>query len=102
MDNTEVFIRQINTNDISTVVTKFFDEIMVLYNLIGIRNNMSISVDGNTAAALFTLSMNNNDDATALFNVLNNTYFRIYSDTFSIHMELHETEIMTEIRKINV
>lgn len=102
MDNTEIFIRQINTSDISTIVTKFFDEIMVLYNLIGIRNNMSISVDGNTAAALFTLSMNNNDDATALFNVLNNTCFSIYSDTFSIHMKLHETEIMTEIRKINV
>ena len=102
MDNTEVFIRQINTNDISTVVTKFFDEIMVLYNLIGIRNSMSISVDENMAAALFTLSMNNNDDATALFSVLNNTYFSIYSDTYYIHMELNEKDIMTEIRKVIV
>lgn len=99
MDNTEIFIRQINTNDISAVVTKFFDEIMVLYNLIGVRNNVSISVDGNTAAALFTLSMNSDEDATALFTILNNTYFSIYSDTFFIYMDLRGKEIITEIRK---
>lgn len=99
MDNTEIFIRQINTNDISAIVTKFFDEIMVLYNLIGTRNNISISVDGNTAAALFTLSMNTDNDATALFEMLNNTYFSIYSDTFYIYMNLNGKEILTEIRK---
>ena len=41
MDTTN-FIKNFNPDDIATVVTRYFDEIMVLYRLVGNRQDMDI------------------------------------------------------------
>lgn len=97
--STSEFVSKINKDSISGIITRFFDEIMILYNLVGSRMDMTISADDSCSIATFTLAMSNEDDAINLYNTLNNTYFSIYSDKYIISMQLSGRSILTVINK---
>lgn len=98
--NTLDFLKQITpNNNISNIIARFFDEIMILYRVVGIRDNMVISADNSTSVATFNITMNTDDDALALYNNLNDTFFTIYSDKYIIKMQLSGRMISTVIYK---
>ena len=97
--NTSEFVSRIDKDSISMVITKFFDEIMILYNLLGNRTDMTISADNSNSIATFLLNMGNEDEALNIYNMLNNTYFSIYSDKYIISMQLSGRSISTVIYK---
>lgn len=97
--NTSEFVSRIDKDSISTVITKFFDEIMILYNLLGNRTNMTISADNSNSVATFVLNMGDEDEALNIYNMLNSTYFSIYDDKYIISMQLSGRSISTVIYK---
>ena len=98
--STSEFISKIDLNSLSDIITKFFDEIMVLYNLVGSRRDMTISSNGNSSRATFNINMSSEDDAVNLYNTLNNTFFTIYRDKYIIEMQLSGRIILTTIYKV--
>lgn len=97
--STSEFVSRINRDSISRVVTRFFDEIMILYNLVGNRTDMTIDADNSNSIATFLLNMGNENDAINLYNTLNNTYFSICNDKYTISMQLSGRSISTVIYK---
>lgn len=93
------FIRQIDSDNISNAIARFFDEIMILYRLVGIRDNMSISADNYASVATFNITMESENDAIELYNNLNDTFFTIYNDKYIIKMQLSGRMISTVIYK---
>lgn len=101
MNTTEDFIRNFNSDDITSVVTKFFDEIMVLYNLVGNRQDVDICTDNSSSLATFILLMDNKEDAEKLYNDLNGMDFTVYGSTYLISMTLSkDSSITTVIYKV--
>lgn len=92
------FANGINTTDAAFMIKQYFDEIMILYELIGNRQDIDICT-GNNDIAEFILTMNTKKDAKKLYNSLNNTVFSVYNDTFSISMILNDQSITTTITK---
>ncbi len=99
MDRTD-FIKIIDSDDLSAVIANFFDEIMVLYNLVGGRQDLRIQSDGSATTATFTLIMETVDEAQELYEKLNGTDFRVYGITFGISMDVSENAITTIINQI--
>lgn len=100
MDRTD-FVKIINSENLSATIVKFFDEIMILYNLVGGREDLQcIESDNNASIATFRLLMDSEEDASLLYDKLNNSNFRIYDINFSISMVLSGTCLMTTIAPI--
>jgi hypothetical protein len=99
MSNAIEFIKNITSDDISVIVTRFFDEIMVLYNFVGSRQDIDVCVDNGASLATFILLMDSEKEAIKLYNTLNNTYFSVYGDRFDINMQLKGESITTIITK---
>ena len=97
--STSEFVNKIDKDSVSSIITRFFDEIMILYNLVGSRMDMTITADKSNSVATFMLNMSNENDAINLYNTLNNTYFSIYSDKYIISMQLSGRSISTVIYK---
>lgn len=93
------FANKIHQPDMSGIMTRCFDEIMVLYNLLGDMQDMTISADNDSPSARFTLNMKSEEDANSLFESINNTYFSVYEDKYMIEMELSGRSIHTVIYK---
>lgn len=99
--NTFEFAKNFNSDDISPIVTRFFDEIMVLYNLVGNRQDIDICTDNDASIATFILMMDSEKDAQNLLNSLNYTTFSVYGDMFLISMSLSGASITTTISRVN-
>lgn len=99
--NTFEFAKNFNSDDISPIVTRFFDEIMVLYNLVGNRQDIDICTDNDSSIATFILMMDSEKDAQNLLNSLNYTTFSVYGDMFLISMSLSGASITTTISRVN-
>lgn len=97
--NTTEFVKSFSSDNISAMVVNFFDEIMVLYNLIGDRQDLDICTDDSSSVATFTLLMENEADAKSLYDNLNNSEFEVYGNKFNISMTLSESSIITVISK---
>lgn len=97
--NTTEFVKNFSSDNISAMVVNFFDEIMVLYNLIGDRQDLDICTDDSSSVATFTLLMENEADAKSLYDNLNNSEFEVYGNKFNISMTLSESSIITVISK---
>lgn len=95
------FIHNFNSDDLPKIVTTFFDEIMVLYNLIGSRQDIDICTDNKASVATFILLMDSERDAKDLYNTLNSTYFSVYGIRFSIDMSLSSESITTIVRRVS-
>ena len=100
MGTTKDFVHNLNSDNIPHIVTNYFDEIMVLYNLVGSRQDIEICTDSSNDTVKFILLMDCEESATELYNSLNNTEFSVYSDRFIIGMTLSGSSITTTIIKI--
>ena len=100
INTTENFVHSFNSDNTASIITKFFDEIMVLYKLIGYRQDIDICTNDNTSLATFILLMDSERDAYSLYNSLNNNTFSVYGESYSILMELSGENIITRIIKI--
>lgn len=100
MNTTSEFVKNMSSDNISRTVTRFFDEIMVLYNLLGHRQDIDICVENNSdSVATFRLLMDSDDDAIHIFSSLNGSTFSVYEHMYLISMELEGTSILTVIKK---
>lgn len=97
--NATEFIKNFNSDDISSIVTRFFDEIMVLYNLVGNRQDLDICTDNNASLATFILLMDSEDDAQKLYDNLNGTTFSVYDNRYDVCMQISGASITTTITK---
>ena len=97
MYTTEEFIRNFNSDDIASVVTKFFDEIIVLYNLVGNRQDVDICTDNSSSSATFILLMDNKEDAKKLYEDLNGMDFTVYGTKYVISMTLSKDSSITTV-----
>lgn len=99
--STYEFIKSISSGDSENIITNFFDEIMVLYNLVGDRSDLSIYNNSNNMIAIFNIKMNTEKDANILYSSLNNSDFSVYNTVFNISMTIDDNIITTTIQKIN-
>lgn len=97
--NTIEFVHNLNSDDLSSIITNFFDEIMVLYNLVGDRQDLDICTENDASLATFILLMESEEDAIKLYNDLNQSSFSVYNDRFDINMEINRASIKTTIIK---
>ena len=91
MHNSEEFINKFNQASIFDVMTKFFDEIMVLYNLIGERDINNIELN-NDSIASFIINTFSIECATRIYNDLNGTSFNVYGSSYDIHVATSNSE----------
>lgn len=91
------FVNQIHSDEANSIV-QCFDQIMILYNFVGTRNNVSISIDGSNAS--FEIVFTNNSDAENLYEFLNGTEFIVYQSKYNIEMQLSGVTVLTKIYKV--
>ena len=97
--NTTDFIHNLNSDDLSSIVVDCFDELMVLYNLVGDRQDLDICTETDASRVSFRLLMESEEDAKALYEDLNASSFSVYNNKFNINMEINGASILTIITK---
>jgi len=96
---TDDFVKSITSDDISTIVTKFFDELMVLYHVIGNRQDIDICTDNSGMPISFVLLMESESEAIKLTDGLNGTCFSVYGSRYDIEMSCKDATVNTIIRR---
>ena len=91
------FVNKIHHDD-ANYIARYFDQIMILYNFIGRRQNVSISMDGTNTA--FEIIFDNEVEASSLYEFLNGTQFNIYQNRYTVEMQLSGDTILTKIYKV--
>ena len=91
------FVNKIHHDD-ANYIARYFDQIMILYNFIGRRQNVSISMDGTNTA--FEIIFYNEVEASSLYEFLNGTQFNIYQNKYTVEMQLSGVTILTKIYKV--
>jgi hypothetical protein len=91
------FVNKIHHDD-ANYIARYFDQIMILYNFIGRRQNVSISMDGTNTA--FEIVFDNEVEASSLYEFLNGTQFNIYQNRYTVEMQLSGVTILTKIYKV--
>jgi len=97
--NTTDFIHNLNSDDLSAVIINCFDELMVLYNIVGDRQDLDICTENGASQVTFRLLMETEEDAKALYEDFNASSFSVYNDKFNINMEINGASVLTIITK---
>ena len=89
------FFHNISAEDLPNLAIRLFDEIMILYNLIGYRKGVTIYTAPDSASlATFILVIESIDGTSdvdrvrALVDEFDNSDFSVYGKTFNIGMKL--------------
>lgn len=98
---TNDFVKAINSDNIAKVVTQCFDELMVLYHLVGTRQDIDICTDDSNTPVTFELLMESESDAIKLTENLNGINFSVYESLYSVNMICTGATIHTIIRKVS-
>lgn len=93
------FVKSITSDDIAKDVVMCFDELMVLYNIIGNRQDIDICTDSSKLPISFNLLMESEKDAISLTDTMNGLDFSVYSNRYIIAMIRSGATIITVIRK---
>ena len=72
---------------------------MVLYRLVGVRENTMISLDKDEPEVTFNIIMESDEEAASLYNSFNGTDFSVYGSKFDIKMNLRKNIVSTLISK---
>lgn len=96
---TDDFVKSITSDDITTVITKFFDELMVLYHVVGNRQDIDICTDNSEMPISFVLLMESESEAIKLADSLNGTSFTVYGILYDIEMSSNDSSVTTIIRR---
>lgn len=91
--DSEEFIIGLTGEELGTMMINFFDEIMVLYNLIGGRSDIHVSAN-DTSSATFHITADDKDNALRIYNCLNQITFKIYNIDFKVNMDLNDDGII--------
>lgn len=91
--DSEEFIIGLTGEELGTMMINFFDEIMVLYNLIGGRSDIHVSAN-DTSSATFRITADDRDNALRIYNCLNQITFKIYNIDFKVNMDLNDDGII--------
>lgn len=87
-------------DSIASAVVNCFDELMVLYRLIGDREDTNINIEENDLiSATFNINTTSKNNAEKLYNNLNGTSFNVFNSLYNISMELSGKSIYTTIVK---
>lgn len=93
------FIDEFKSDNLIDEIVYHFDELLVLYNIFGIKDNIEIYSNGN---AIFRLVLHNNEEVNRLYNLLNEFHYMSNSVTFIIRIQLlenSENELLVYIIK---
>ena len=82
MTNTDEFVKSITSDDICHLVTKCFDELMVLYHIVGSRQDIEICTDNSKMPISFMLLMESESDAIKLTESMNGLDFSVYNEKY--------------------
>lgn len=88
------FLNSIESPNIVKDGVIFFDELMILYNLIGIKEDIKISIVNDIHKYTFNLRFIKEEDCQRLYQSLNNMDYTVYGKRFSI--------IMSQIDSLNL
>ena len=91
------FVGNITSNNIADDAAHFFDEIAILYNLIGKREDIEVCSDGN---ARFTLMMDSEEEASRLYSLLNGMDYTVYGFKYGIHMNKSNSNVFVNLIRI--
>ena len=91
-----------DSNNINNMVVHFFDELMVLYNIIGQREDIKVSSNPDNAPIICNLKMNNVNEAERLKNNLGNLSFNVFGSEYTISMTRQRNIVQTSISKTGV
>ena len=97
MNNTANFVNKLTAEDKASIIVGFFDEIMVLYNLVGSREDLVIYADNDTDVATFRINTDSEEAAKALYETLNASSFTAYNDLYNINMILSGATVVTTV-----
>ena len=97
MNNTANFVNKLTAEDKASSIVGFFDEIMVLYNLVGSREDLVICADNDTDVATFRIITDSEEAAKALYETLNASSFTAYNDLYNINMILSGATVVTTV-----
>jgi len=97
MNDTTKFVSDLTTENKAAVVVRFFDEIMVLYNLVGCREDLVIYADSTAELATFRITTDSEEAARELYETLNQSSFTVYNDLYNIDMTLSGSSVLTTI-----
>lgn len=98
--NSADFIKNLTSDNTAEMVCRCFDEIMVLYNLVGDRQDLDICTDNNSSTPVkFILMMDSENEAKMLYERLNSYDFEVYGVRYIIDMNLSGASIDTRITK---
>ena len=98
--NTVDFLKQFESKNTSLIVN-FFNELMILYNLFGDKQDIYVHND-DASLAVFRIILDDPSDANRMCNGLDCTEFSVYDLTYTISTQLQENKdvIVTVIRKV--
>lgn len=96
---TDEFVKAITSDDITQVVNQCFDELMVLYHIVGTRQDIDICTDNSKMPISFVLLMESENDAIKLTESMNGLDFSVYGDLYSISMSCSGASIHTNINR---
>ena len=91
------FVHNLDSDSISNMVSNFFDELMVLYHLVGDRQDIEICTDNDASVATFMILMETKRDAKRLYDTLNGSDFSVYNMSYRINMNLKDSTVETVI-----
>lgn len=97
MTKTDEFIKSITSDDIPNIIACCFDELMVLYHIVGDRQDIEICADGKTPIS-FTILLESEDEAIKLINTMNGLDFTVYGVQYVVDMARSAASIHTSIR----
>lgn len=96
------FVKSITSDDMCQLVTKCFDELMVLYHIVGSREDIEICADNSGTNVSFTLMMESEEGAAKLTENMDGLDFSVYGMVYIVDMICSGSSIKTIIRKASV
>ena len=96
---TDSFTKNIHHDKSNILYPYYFDEIMVLYNIIGNMPNIKISVNENENDMIFIIKTQSKEDAMSLSNFANGMRFNVYNTKYNIKMNRKKSNLYTSISK---
>lgn len=96
------FGKDLNTGGLGPLVAHAFDELMVLYRMIGVRQDLEICTDNQDDGSVkFNLLTPSRKDAKKLIEEFHGTQIQVYGYTYEIHMNQHNSTVETTIDRIH-
>lgn len=99
MVSSEDFIKSITSDDTKQLITHHFDELIVLYHLVGNRSDVDVSTNNTKKGMEFNLLMEDESSANQFVNRNNGMNFSVYGERYVINASPSGSSVSTFITK---